>query len=115
MVQNSSTQQLLPNADITLELQPPAGEAKVFHLSRSEAGNRMFQSANVSLPVAGDWSLMMTVQSGPNHALIRTTFPVTENLSRRRIVIAMMILPIVVILFAFIHRHQRRKQAVRQV
>ena len=115
MVQDSSTQQLLPDADITLELHPPGGDAKVFHLSRSDAANRMFQSANVSLPVAGDWSLMLTVRRGANQATVRTTFPVVENHSRRVIVIAMMILPIVVILFAFIHRHQRRKQAVRQV
>jgi len=115
MVQERSTLQLLPDADITLELQPPGGDAKMFHLSKSDAANRMFQSANVSLPLPGDWSLIMTVQSGPSQALIRTTFPVAENHSRRHIVIAMMILPIVVILFAFIHRHQRRKQAVRQV
>ena len=115
MVQDSSTQQLLPDADITLELHPPAGDAKIFHLSRSDAANRMFQSANVSLPRAGDWSLTLMVRSGPSQAVIRSTFRVAENHSRRRIVIAMMILPIVVILFAYIHQRQRRKQAVRQV
>lgn len=114
MVQDRSTQQLLPDADIALELHPPAGDTKTFHLSKSAAGNRMFQSAAVSLPVPGEWSANLAVQSGPNHALISTTFPVAENHSRRHIVLAMMILPVVVILLGFIHRYLRRKQAVRQ-
>jgi hypothetical protein len=113
LVQDRSTQQLLPDADIVLELRPPAGDAKIFHLSKSVGGNRMFQSATVSLPAAGNWSANLTVKSGNSQELISTTFPVAENHSRRYIVIAMMILPVVIILLAFLHRYLRRKQAAR--
>ena len=114
MVQDRSTQQLLPGADITLELHSPAGKLRTFHLSKSDAANKMFQSARVSLPLAGDWSAILKVQSGPNQALISTAFGVAENHSRRHIVLTLMILPFVVILLASIHQHQRRKQAVRR-
>jgi hypothetical protein len=114
MVQDRATQQLLPDARITLELHSPSGGVDVFHLSKGGATNKMLQAASVSLPSAGDWSAVLNVQSGPERAHISTAFHVAQNHSRRHIVLTLVMLPFVVILLACVHQYQRRKQAVHR-
>jgi hypothetical protein len=114
MVQDRTTQQLLPDAHITLELHSPSGSVEIFHLAKSDATNKMLQAVTVSLPVTGNWSAKLSVQSGANQALLSMPFHVAENHSRRHIVLTLVILPLVIILLFFIHQYQRRKQAVRR-
>lgn len=114
MVQDRSTQQLLPDAHITLELRSPSGGVEIFHLSKGDTINKMLQAASVSLLMAGDWSAVLNVQSGPERALISTSFHVVQNHSRRHIVLTLVILPFVVILLGCIHQFQRKKQAGHQ-
>ena len=114
MVQDRSTQQLLPDASITLELHSPSGAVEILHLAKGDATNKMLQAVTVSLPVAGDWSAILNVQSGANQALLSTTFHVAENHSRRHIVLTLVILPFLIVLLFCIHQYQRRKQAVRR-
>jgi hypothetical protein len=114
MVQDRSTQQLLPDAHISLELHSPSGRVEIFHLSKSDATNKMLQAVTVSLPLAGDWSATLNVQNGPNQAVISTPFQVGQNHSRRHIALTLLILPFVIALLFCIHQYERRKQAVRR-
>lgn len=114
MVQDRSTQQLLPDARATLELHSPSGRVETLRLLKSVGANKMFQSATVSLPLAGEWSASLNVESGPNHALITTSFHVAENPSRRHIVLTLVILPFAIILLFCIHQYLRKKQASRR-
>ena len=75
MVQDRSTQQLLPDASITLELHSPSGVVESFHFAKGDATNRMLQAVTVHLPVAGDWSAKLNVQSGANQALLLYPVP----------------------------------------
>ncbi|HVJ09397.1 MAG TPA: hypothetical protein VM554_13545 [Acidisarcina sp.] len=111
LVQDRSTQQVVLDALVDLELRSPSGEAETSFLTHGGASNKILQGATVRLPRTGTWRATVMVHRGAEKAACSTSFDVAASHSRRTLVLIFLILPLLVIALFLVHQAQRFRQA----
>lgn len=117
LVQNHKTQEVLQDAAVKFRArQDEAGRAtNLVRAGTDDSENKLLQSADLELPTAGDWSLLVNVQRGSEAA----EFAVPLKVVKPDASIAMpwpytvLLVFSAVLLFAYIRRH-RQPRADRQ-
>ncbi len=113
MVQDRATQQVLLDAAVDLQLTAPSGEVQFVALGSAHAGNRMLQAATVNLGSKGKWAAMVRVSRGSDQAESTIAFDVETDHSRRALVLAFVLLPLLVIALFIVHQSQRNRRGRR--
>jgi hypothetical protein len=111
MLQDRSTQQVVFDASIDVLLRSPGGETKAIHLRRKPSGNRLLESAAVSLRTEGLWTATVIIHRGFDQASCTTSFNVERGSSRKAIVIFFLIIPLAGIALFLIQQAQRDRIA----
>jgi hypothetical protein len=109
MVQDSSTRDVLLDAEVDLRLDSENGGGAInLRATRGQSTNKLLQSAVIDLPSPGNWQLTVLVRRGSDQAVFKTQLEVAPPLPRFISVLPLVALPpLVVLLFA---GHQVLKQ-----
>ncbi|HEX4164544.1 MAG TPA: FixH family protein [Bryobacteraceae bacterium] len=115
MVQNTRDQSSVPDADVKLHLTSSTrgGISEVFApATHAKATNKLLYAANINLPSAGAWKLVVDVQAKPGNAEIAgeiTVLPPQSRLAANWPYFA--VVPLLAILFA-INQWLRKKRSL---
>jgi hypothetical protein len=111
MLQDRSTQQVVLDASIDVLLRSPMGQIETVHLTRNPSGNRLLESATVSLPTEGLRTVTVIIHRGFDQASCTTSFDVERGSSRKTTVIFFLIVPLAGIALFLIQQAQRDRIA----
>jgi hypothetical protein len=110
LVQDRMTHEVILNSSIDLTLISPGGISQTVHLTHENASNKLLQAGHVSVPEPGQWHGSLEVNDGQRRVTFPIAFDVTPGHSRRGIVIALLILPILVIAFFLTSQIRRERK-----
>jgi hypothetical protein len=111
-LERAGTGELVSDADITLRLTPEEGERGAIELqaTRQAATSAFMQAADVKLPHAGNWKVMVLVKRGVESGSCETTVDVRPALPiGGQIFWEILLVPFAILIFA-VHRWLKRKQ-----
>jgi len=113
LVQNRQTQEVLQ--DVTVNLQARRGEAgretSLVRAGAEDSDNKLLHSADLELPDAGNWSLLINVQRGSEAAEFTVPLKVVKPDASFAVRWPYTVLLVfsAVLLFAYVRRHRQRR------
>jgi hypothetical protein len=114
LVQERESGRALLDADVTVTLQPPEGEAVRVPATRARSTNKLLLTALADLPVPGSWTLLVSVQRAGQATSLRGELPVGPAFSRlSSLGVLLGLPPVVTALFACHQALARRRRGRR--
>ena len=107
MVQDGTSNQILPDADIDLTLTAADGRVVEAHARAGLATNKLLQAADVALPVVGAWHVVVQVKQGGRTGSCDADIVVGAGSRKRYLVWIFSLLPVFATMLFVLNQKQK--------